>query len=69
MGLAKSVASEQWAVQSDFETVLRTLQRTADRQKMLAAHGALLSDPRLPFEITSRLLVANLNDLTWTDLL
>ena len=52
MGLAKSVAPEQWVVQSDFETVLRTLQRTVDRQKMLAAHGALLSDPRLPFEIT-----------------
>jgi type IV secretory pathway VirD2 relaxase len=52
MGLAKSVASQQWVVQSDFETVLRTLQQTVDRQKMLAAHGALLSDPRLPFEIT-----------------
>jgi type IV secretory pathway VirD2 relaxase len=52
MGLARSVASQQWFVQSDFEMVLRTLQRTLDRQKMLAAHGALLSDPRLPFEIT-----------------
>ena len=53
MGLAKPVVPEQWVVQSDFETVLRTLQRTVDRQKMLAAHGALLSDPRLPFEITN----------------
>jgi type IV secretory pathway VirD2 relaxase len=53
MGLAKSAGSQQWVVQSDFETVLRTLQRTVDRQKMLAAHGALLSDPRLPFEITN----------------
>src|SRR5215469_4881179 len=53
MGLAKSVASQQWMVQSNFETVLRTLQRTVDRQKMLSAHGALLSDPRLPFEITN----------------
>jgi len=53
MGLAKSVAAQQWVVQSDFETVLRTLQRTVDRQKMLAAHGALLSDPRLPFEVTN----------------
>jgi hypothetical protein len=52
MGLAKSVAPQQWLVQSDFETVLRMMQRTVDRQKMLAAHGALLSDPRLPFEIT-----------------
>ena len=53
MGLAKLVASQQWVVQSNFETVLRTLQITVDRQKMLAAHGALLSDPRLPFEITN----------------
>ena len=53
MGLAKLVASQQWFVHSNFETVLRTLQRTVDRQKMLAAHGALLSDPRLPFEITN----------------
>jgi hypothetical protein len=53
MGLAKSVGSQPWIVQSDFESVLRTLQQTVDRQKMLAAHGALLSDPRLPFEITN----------------
>src|SRR5262250_839749 len=53
MGLAKLVASQQWVVQSNFEAVLRTLQRTVDRQKMLAAHGALLSDPRLPLEITN----------------
>jgi len=53
MGLAKSVAPQLWLVQSNFETVLRMLQRTVDRQKMLAAHGALLSDPRLPFEITN----------------
>jgi len=51
MGLARSLAPQHWAVQADFETVLRTLQRTGDRQKMLAAHGALVSDPRLPFEI------------------
>lgn len=53
MGLAKSSASQQWVVQGDFESVLRTVQRTVDRQKMLAAHGALLSDPRLPFQITT----------------
>jgi type IV secretory pathway VirD2 relaxase len=52
IGLARSIAPQQWTVQSDFESVLRTLQRSSDRQKMLAAHGALLSDPRLPFEIT-----------------
>ena len=53
MGLATSIAPQQWTVQSDFESVLRTLQRSSDRQKMLAAHGALLSDPRLPFEIAN----------------
>jgi type IV secretory pathway VirD2 relaxase len=53
MGLAQPVAPQQWAVRSDFESVLRTLQRTHDRQKMLAAHGALSSDPRLPFEIAN----------------
>ena len=52
MGLSRSMAPQQWTVQSDFEAVLRTLQRSSDRQRMLAAHGALLSDPRLPFEIT-----------------
>ena len=52
MGLARAIAPQQWTVQSDFETVLRTLQRSTDRQKMLAAHGAQLSDPRLPLEIT-----------------
>jgi len=52
MGLASPIAPQQWTVRSDFETILRTLQRSNDHQKMLAAHGALLSDPRLPFEIT-----------------
>src|SRR6266481_342503 len=52
LGLATSVGPQKWTVRSDFETILRTLQRSSDRQKMLAAHGALLSDPRLPFEIT-----------------
>jgi len=52
LGLATSVGPQKWTVRGDFETILRTLQRSSDRQKMLAAHGALLSDPRLPFEIT-----------------
>jgi hypothetical protein len=30
--------------------VLRAMQKTADRQKMLAAHGVLMSDERLPIE-------------------
>jgi hypothetical protein len=53
MGLAQLVAPHQWRVQADFEKVLRTLQQSGDRQKMLAAHGALLSDKRLPLQVTT----------------
>src|SRR5216684_2443220 len=53
MGLAQLVAPHEWSVQSDFETVLRTLQQSGDRQKMLAAHGALVSDKRLPLQVTT----------------
>ena len=53
MGLAQFVRPQQWAVQGDFEKVLKTLQQSGDRQKMLAAHGALLSDKRLPLQVTN----------------
>ena len=53
MGLAQFVGPQQWSVQADFEKVLRTLQQSGDRQKMLAAHGALLSDKRLPLQVTT----------------
>jgi type IV secretory pathway VirD2 relaxase len=53
MGLAQFVAPQQWSVQADFEKVLKTLQQSGDRQKMLAAHGALLSDNRLPLQVTT----------------
>lgn len=53
MGLAHFLGQHQWGVQADFEKVLRTLQQSADRQKVLAAHGAILSDPRLPLRITT----------------
>lgn len=51
MGLAERTTPDQWAVRRDFETVLRAMQRTTDRQKTLAAHGALLSDQRLPLVV------------------
>jgi hypothetical protein len=35
----------------DFEEILRAMQRTADRQKTLAAHGIAISDNRLPIEL------------------
>jgi type IV secretory pathway VirD2 relaxase len=53
MGLAQFVGRQQWSVQADFENVLRTLQKSGDRQKMLTAHGALLSDKRLSLEVTT----------------
>jgi hypothetical protein len=53
IGLAEFVAQHQWSVQADFEKVLRTLQQSGDRQKTLAAHGALLSDTRLPLQVTN----------------
>jgi hypothetical protein len=48
MGLAESTGGTSWLVRRDSEQVLRAMQRTADRQKTLALHGAVLSDNRLP---------------------
>jgi type IV secretory pathway VirD2 relaxase len=53
MELAENLGECIWRVRGDFAEVLRTLQRTKDRQRVLAAHGALLSDERLPFAVTS----------------
>jgi hypothetical protein len=49
MGLAEASPEGGWYVKSDFGKVLRALQRAADRQKTLTAHGVVLSDPNLPF--------------------
>jgi hypothetical protein len=51
MGLAECVAPDTWRVRGDFETTLRAMQRINDRQKMLAKHGALVSDERLPVTV------------------
>lgn len=51
MGLAESTGPNTWRLRGDIEQVLRAMQRTADRQKTLAAHGALMSDERLPIEV------------------
>jgi hypothetical protein len=48
MALAESTGGASWLVRRDCEQVLRAMQRSADRQKTLAAHGVLLSDDRLP---------------------
>ncbi len=51
MGLAESAGPNNWRVRRDLEQVLQAMQRTVDRQRMLAAHGAPLSDERLPIEV------------------
>lgn len=51
MGLAER-AEEGWKIRGDFEEVLRSMQRAGDRQKVLAAHGGLLSDERLRMTVT-----------------
>ncbi len=51
MGLAEPAGTREWLVRRDFETVLKAMQRTGDRQKMLSSHGALLSDERLPLVV------------------
>jgi type IV secretory pathway VirD2 relaxase len=51
MGLAEPASSSEWMVRRDFETVLKAMQRSGDRQKTLASHGALLSDERLPLVV------------------
>jgi len=50
MGLARSVDQREWAVRGDFESLLRAMQTSGDRQRVLAKHGAFLSDARLPIE-------------------
>src|ERR1700677_3116234 len=61
MGLAESTGGVSWLVRRDCEQVLRAMQRSADRQKTLGAHGALLSDDRLP------MTTLDLRDLTSID--
>jgi type IV secretory pathway VirD2 relaxase len=51
MGLADSRGPNRWRVRRDFEQILRAMQKTTDRQRILAAHGALISDERLPIEM------------------
>ena len=50
MGLAESTGPSRWRLRRDFDEILRAMQRTADRQRTLAAHGVLMSDGRLQIE-------------------
>lgn len=51
IGLAYASGPKTWHVRRDFASLLRAMQRSAERQKMLAAHGALISDERLQMTV------------------
>ncbi len=51
-GLAEPSQSDGWIVKSDFQTVLKSMQQVADRQRTLAAHRMLASNPNLPVVLT-----------------
>lgn len=51
MGLAHATGAGVWNLRLDFEAVLRAMQRAGDRQKVLAAHGVVVSDERVPIEV------------------
>jgi len=51
IGLAESIGPKTWRVRRDFVNILQAMQRSADRQKTLAAHGALISDERLQMTV------------------
>jgi hypothetical protein len=53
MGLTFRGVGESWYVRNDFEQILRAMQKAQDRQKTLARHGVLPSDPRLQVQLTS----------------
>lgn len=53
LGLARRVRDE-WDIHRDFDAVLRMMQTVADRQRMVAAHAEMLSDPRLLIQYTPR---------------
>jgi hypothetical protein len=52
MGIAELLNAQQWIVREDFETLLRGIQKSADRQRSLAEYSTVLSDPRLPQCVT-----------------
>lgn len=51
---AEPVVPNTWRVRRDFASILQAMQRTSDHQKMLATHGVLMSDERLPVTLMDR---------------
>jgi len=52
LGLAEPASNGQWQIRQDFAGALKAFQESNDRQRTLAAHGVLISDPSLPFKVT-----------------
>lgn len=61
LGLAERGGESKWSVRADFDAVLRTMQTVTDRQRMVAAHAELLSDPRLPIQYTPTKHISDLS--------
>jgi type IV secretory pathway VirD2 relaxase len=59
MGLAEPTGPNTWRLRQDSEQILRAMQRTADRQRTLAAHGVFMSDERLRIEVLDLRQVAS----------
>ena len=59
MGLAKP-EGKGWNLRADYLQILKTMQQAGDRQKMLHQYGILLSDPRLPTQVTRARDIENL---------
>lgn len=51
MGLATEKGPGEWEVRGNFAEVLRTMQRTSDRQKSIVQQMSLASDPRIPLQV------------------
>ncbi len=59
MGLAEPEGNG-WNLRADYLQILKTMQQAGDRQKMLHQYGILLSDPRLPTQVTRPRDIENL---------
>lgn len=53
LGLAEPTSDGQWRIRQDFAGALKAFQESNDRQRTLAAHGAMISDTRLPLKVTN----------------
>lgn len=59
MGLAQP-EGKGWNLRANYLQILKTMQQAGDRQKMLHQYGILLSDPRLPTQVTRARDIENL---------